>query len=126
MGATNNKGYGVLMRRPRHWLAHRYIYTQHKGPIPDGMHLCHTCDNPLCVNPDHMFIGTAKDNMQDRERKGRGADRHGSKNGKTKLTVETVHAIRAAEGTTRDLAKQFGISPAQLNKIRNRKVWTHV
>lgn len=68
--------YGQLTIVRNHWVyAHRMSYELHVGPIPDGYHICHKCDNPPCVNPDHLFAGTAKDNMQDRERKGRG-NRH--------------------------------------------------
>lgn len=73
-GCKNNKGYGMVSRRGRGFspqLAHRYMYEQHVGPIPDGMHLLHRCDTPACVNPTHMFIGTRSDNMRDMVAKGR-------------------------------------------------------
>ncbi len=69
MGATNKKGYGVMHGRTR--LSHRFSYEIHKGPIPEGMLICHSCDRPLCQNPAHLFLGTHKDNTQDMVKKGR-------------------------------------------------------
>lgn len=69
------KGYGCARRHRRYikrnWLAHRLMYVWTKGEIPEGMLVCHSCDNPPCVNPNHLFLGTYSDNMQDCKRKGR-------------------------------------------------------
>jgi hypothetical protein len=77
LGKTSRHGYGVLNRDGKLIsLAHRYFYEHHVGPIPSGMFICHKCDTPLCVNPDHLFAGTPQDNMDDMWRKGRaGAQR---------------------------------------------------
>lgn len=76
LGATNNKGYGVMSigKRPT-FLAHCVAYTVCFGPIPDGLCVCHKCDHPPCVNPDHLFLGTHLDNMRDAIAKGRKAQR---------------------------------------------------
>lgn len=80
-GATDPNGYGRLAWNDRLWLAHRVSYTQHVGPIPDGISVCHRCDNPPCCNPAHLFLGTHADNVRDMWAKGRGktpTTRHGA------------------------------------------------
>ena len=71
-GKTNRDGYGVLTRQRKGWFAHRYSWTLANGDIPDGMMACHTCDNPPCIRPDHLFLGTRADNLRDMRAKGRG------------------------------------------------------
>ena len=70
-GWTDNKGYGGLMHKNKPLKAHRLSWEIHKGPIPEGLYVCHHCDTPPCVNPDHLFVGTAKDNTHDAIKKGR-------------------------------------------------------
>lgn len=73
LGARANGGYGLFaVQNPRRITAHRYSWELHNGPIPAGMHVLHHCDNPPCVNPAHLFLGTASDNMRDMLAKGRG------------------------------------------------------
>lgn len=71
MGARNRDGYGHIRRSGFSGKAHRYVWLQAVGPIPDGLHVLHTCDNPACVRPSHLWLGTHRDNMQDMLRKGR-------------------------------------------------------
>lgn len=70
-GSKNRQGYGETMFRKRHLRANRVAYELANGPIPEGLMVLHSCDNPPCVNPDHLFLGTGTDNMQDCIRKGR-------------------------------------------------------
>jgi hypothetical protein len=106
-------GYGRIWLNGRGVAAHRYSYERFVGPIPAGMQVLHKCDNPVCVRPDHLFLGTQLENMQDKIRKGRGADRRGERAGTAKLSTASVARMRAlrSEGwTTRRLAEEFGIS----------------
>ena len=110
--------------------AHRISYELHSGPIPDGMHVLHKCDNPSCVRPDHIFLGTHTDNMQDMWTKGRGrcdgAGRKGAANGNSRLTEEQVDAIRrrlSAGESQRSLGLEFGVSKTLIGLIGKGRVW---
>lgn len=69
-GGFNSRKYGKMYADKKSWLAHRLSFTLFNGPIPDGLHVCHSCDVPACVNPDHLWVGTAKDNIRDAVDKG--------------------------------------------------------
>ncbi len=97
--------------------AHRLAYETHVGKIPEGMFVCHSCDNPKCINPDHLFVGTRQDNVDDRERKGRN-------NHCFKLTDEDVVCIRGyprKNGIRKHLASKFGVSEHTIKDIRSGK-----
>jgi len=70
-GSTTGRGYGDFRSNGTHWLLHRFMWLKYKGPIPEGMHVLHMCDVRLCCNPDHLFLGTNADNIQDSMNKGR-------------------------------------------------------
>jgi len=70
-GLRSKKGYGRVVRAGRHWQLHRYVWTLVNGPLPEGMHVCHRCDNPPCFRLDHLFLGTNRDNVDDKMAKGR-------------------------------------------------------
>ena len=120
------RGYGNIKYKGRPTSAHRLSYTFYRGKIPDGMCVCHTCDVKSCVNPDHLFIGTHKDNTQDMIRKGRKAPTTGELNGQSALTVALVREIREASGTLVDIASKYGIAFQTVSRIKLKQRWGHV
>lgn len=101
-------------------------YELHHGDIKDGLYVCHRCDNPVCVNPEHLFLGTSAENSADRDAKGRHITHRGSDNVSAKLTEEDVIAIRASDGKGIVLAAYYGVSPSRISEIRTGKKWRHV
>jgi hypothetical protein len=133
--ATNDVEYGSLAwpsGTSRMHGAHRICWEIHRGHIPAGLDICHTCDHPLCVNINHLFMGTPADNTHDMHRKGRhrGGAPHGERNALAKLTTDKVREIRRryALGGIRqkDLAREFGITQGTLGKVVRRELWAHV
>lgn len=100
--------------------ASRSSYRLYVGPISKGMFVCHKCDNGMCVNPDHLFIGTVKDNQRDMVNKGR--SRRGRDNN-SKLTPEQVLEIRSIPKYTRGTHTKYGVSPVTVSVIRSRQSW---
>lgn len=108
--------------------AHRISWMLAYGEVPDGFCVLHKCDNPSCVRPDHLFLGTLKDNSQDMVRKGRDRSQ-GSKNLMSKLNEKQVLEIRrlSKSGTKgKDLAENYGVTTAMISGIINRKSWLHI
>lgn len=107
--------------------AHRVSYMLENGPIPDGMQVCHSCDMPFCVNPDHLWLGTQKDNMIDMHSKGRhGFGPNGEAARHSKLIESDVRAIRSTQDPAPKLAKEYGVTRGTINKIRRRATWRHM
>lgn len=130
-GHVDTGGYGGLTKNKKRILAHRLSYELRYGPIPKhdshhGLSVCHRCDNRLCVNPEHLFLGTHKVNMRDSSRKGRQRKEIGQASHRAKLTDEQVYKIRASKARGVDLAEEHGVSQTTISAIRNRKVWTHL
>lgn len=126
-----NKGYGCITFKRKSWTTHRLAYTLAKGAIPKGMCVCHTCDIRHCCNPSHLWLGTLKENAQDRERKGRGVHNNlhplpGIQNGRCKLTEQQVLEIRASKEFKKALARKFGVSDWEIGAIKKREVWKHL
>lgn len=108
--------------------AHRYAYQQEYGEIPHGLLVCHRCDNPSCVNPKHLFIGTNLDNTRDRVAKGRSKNgaAGGEMNGNAKLTANQVEQIRASIVSGKnnsEIARLYGVHHATISAIRLGKTW---
>ena len=108
----------------------RAAYQEFVAPIPDGMYVLHKCDNPACVNPDHLFLGTHADNMRDKVAKGRGYRPAGSKHHNAKLDEKKVREIKTrlalGEETGEAIAKQYGVSASVISGIKNGHHWRHV
>lgn len=99
------------------------------GPIPDGLHVLHHCDNPPCVNPAHLFLGTNADNVADKTAKGRGRGGRGEAHRNAKLTADQVREIRelAASGLTqREIAARYGVRHTAIGKILRGERWGHL
>lgn len=135
LGGKDRDGYGMVKFCGRQFRAHRVMYEIATGPIPRGLIVMHTCDNPGCVNSQHLLTGTYKDNTQDMIRKGRKHLTIGSKaqrgtlNGKARLTEDDVREIRrrhAAGEMQIDLGPEFGITQGAVHKVISRRTWKHV
>lgn len=143
--SRDKDGYGGFSLRPRaRILAHRFSWTLHYGPIPDGMFVCHHCDNPPCVRPEHLFLGTHQDNVDDMFKKGRGkratGESHGThtrptsrpwgeRHGLHKITADEARAVRARVlmGEMQcTVAAAFGISQTQVSRIMRGTRWKHL
>lgn len=126
-GTIHHRGYGVIGdNKNRQYLAHRLAYEHANGPIPDGMMVCHTCDNKPCCNPRHLFLGTNADNQADKARKLRGP--RGTRHRSAKLTDADVISIRSLyPGMSQmAIAKQYGMNQTVISDIVRRKTWRHV
>lgn len=127
--SKDTHGYGHLRYQGRIKLAHRMSYELHCGAIPAGMQVCHHCDNRICLNPEHLFLGTWRDNMIDKLAKGRQSRvrQPGSKNPLAKLSEADIRAIRADTTTLqKDLAQRYGVSRPHISQIQSGGRWGHI
>lgn len=127
-GAVNSNGYGRFIDKNRHVLAHRSSYEIFVGVIPEGMNVCHSCDNRLCVNPHHLWLGSQSENLKDAARKGRrfAPDTRGERNGNRRLSQADVERIRSmyAGGQRKfRIAQAYGVSPSTVTDIVSFKTW---
>ena len=141
-GSKRSKGYGAFVYKSGSQTvqgrAHRFSYELHKGPIPDGLFVLHRCDTPACVNPDHLFTGTNKDNVEDMVSKGRhvpggtygpGNYQRGTEHHSARLTESVVREIRQQRSDGRSfgwIARTHGLSIGHVHRIVTRKAWAHV
>lgn len=134
-GAKTSTGYGLTKYKGRCVRAHRLIYCEAnfiKLFHIDGLCVMHTCDNPSCVNPKHLVLGTHLDNMKDKMAKGRHVQVRGEQQGSSKLSEEDVVYIRSVfskssrEFGASALARKFNVHPATINRVVNNLSWTHI
>lgn len=129
-GARLSDGYGRFKTDGKFITSHRFSYILHFGDIPKNQCVCHRCDNPPCCNPEHLFLGTKKENADDRDKKGRNVNFHGEEHGSSKLTAVDVIKIRdsykTGTVTQLSLARQFGVSKSAIMMIVTNRNWRHL
>lgn len=119
--------HGILTFNKQGWLAHRFSWTIHNSPIPKGQSVLHKCDNPICVNPNHLFLGSQADNVADMMSKNRHADQRGENQTSAKLTESIVHLIRNNPNvSSKEWAKKFNVTVPTINDIKKRRTWKHI
>lgn len=126
-----SNGYGYMWGGSKKEHSHRLSYSLFKGAIPSVMFVLHRCDQPACINPDHLFVGTQSDNLNDCVKKGRHrpASLKGEVNHKSKLTDLDVEAIRSATKKPRylyELSEKYGVSRGSICAVRNGRTWKHL
>lgn len=126
--SLNTNGYGQFRFRNRPQQAHRVSWVLHHGEIPAGLYVLHKCDNPLCINPDHLFLGTQAENIADAMSKDRWRTPRpvGESHGNAVMTEDDVRAIRASSEPSRRIAKRYGVTQSAIQHIRKRRSWQHV
>lgn len=130
--ALFDRGYGAFRLDGQQRRAHVVSYKWHVGPVPEGLSVLHCCDVRRCIRPDHLFVGTQKDNIQDAISKGRMAN--GTRNGMyvqdlttlTDIQVQRIHQLAAQGGRHSDIADQFGISQPMVSRIARGDAWRHL
>jgi hypothetical protein len=131
-GNKNLRGYGrfsVGKKIQGSEGAHRVSWKLHNNQeIPHKMHIMHKCDNPICVNPNHLVLGTAKENTHDMIAKGRKRTVApvGDSNGKAILNAEKVRLIRSSKLNHAELGRQLGVSPSCIRGVRSGRTWSHI
>ena len=127
LACKNPKGYGQFQYEKSIQQAHRVSYMINIGKIPDGLFVLHNCDNPSCVNPNHLFLGTNQDNVQDKVNKNRVHHPKGELNGRSKLTKKDIRTIRKLYASGNyfqyQLGEMFGVTQPTIGSIVNNQTW---
>lgn len=126
LAGTSAQGYGRIFHDGKPRLVHRLVYENKFGEIPHGLDALHHCDNPLCINPDHIFIGTQRDNNLDRDRKGRTPK--GENHYRAKFDSLQIKVIRSIGKsiTGRSLAKYFNCAESTISEVLSKRLWKHL
>lgn len=123
----NKCGYGVIgTSGGKSALAHRVMYSLKVGEISEGKEVCHKCDVPACVNPDHLFLATHRENMEDSKRKGRARSTREEEKKSAKLNNQAIEEILSSTETGKDLASRLGVSDTAIGFVRRGRTWKHV
>jgi len=122
-GTKDKDGYGKMCVDAKEQRTHRLSYLYHVGPIPENHGVLHTCDNPSCTNPQHLYTGTVVENMRDKQVRRRVA---GERHPYGKLKDDDVLAIRASTESQSKLAEKYGVIQAHISRIKRRVNWTHI
>jgi len=115
-------GYGCFWGKR----THRFSWVLKNGPIPNELFVCHHCDVRTCVNPDHLFLGTNKDNIHDSMKKGRFYRAYGEGHGRSSFTEQPVRDVFLSNKSVKELADLYGVTSAAIRHIKNRVNWTSV
>ena len=130
VGTKAGGRYGSMRVDGKMRSAHLISWELHNGQVIGGLCVCHKCDNPSCVNPSHLFLGTHRDNMKDMVKKGRVGCVKGENHGCSKLTIQQVLEIRSKYVTgkylQRQLAVEYGVDRTTISSVVNRKIWRHI
>jgi hypothetical protein len=119
-----SSGYGAALFNNKTDRTHRISYVLNVGDIPDGLFVLHKCDNKICINPEHLFLGTMQDNIKDMVDKGRNIK--GESMPLAKLKEEEIRIIRAMDKPHKVIAKLFGVDRSNISRIKSREAWRHV
>ncbi len=122
------KGYGTIGKGPLKYFAHRWAYYITYGVDPGDKCVCHSCDNPPCCNPAHLWLGTPGDNNRDCHGKGRASTSRalGEEHGRAKLTRQDIKRIRASKEFQYVLAERYGVCQQLISRIQRREIWSHI
>lgn len=125
-GSLNEDGYGILYVDGASRMAHKVSLEHAEGPLPKGICACHKCDNRICIDPDHLFPGTRRQNNADMVAKGRNTAPQGEAHFRAKLTDADVRAIRVSDDAHRVIAANFGVTHGLVGQIKRRTIWRHL